>query len=138
MGGTAALAATIAAPKAKEVYDYNKERRRAKQNLVGLKTQKNMELKKAENLLERNLAERKARISSMGLNDSASALAAKKRLKVEGLTDMARTNYDYRLKERSLKNDFRDKRDEFVYNSLLQPKDESKNNRSVFSLLAEK
>ena len=40
---------------------------------------------------------------------------------------MARTNYDYRLKERSLKNNFRDKRDEFVYNSLLQPKDESKN-----------
>jgi len=137
MGGTAA-AATLAVTKAKDVYDYNKERRRAKKDLIGLKTQKNMEINSAKNLLERNLAERKAKISSMGLADSASALAAKKRTNTEGLIDIARTNYDYRLKERALKNNFRDKRDEFVFNSLLKPQDTSKNNQSALSLLNEK
>ena len=101
MGGTAA-AAMLVAETAKEIYDYNKERKKTKKNLVALKTQKNMEINAAKNLLERNLAARKAKISSMGLVDSSSALAAKRRLKTEGLTDIAGTQYDYNLKERNL------------------------------------
>ena len=137
MGGAAA-AATLAVTKAKDIYDYNKDRRKTKKNLIGLKTQKNMEINSAKNLLERNLAARKAKISSMGLVNSSSALAAKKRLKTEGLMDIAKTEYDYKLRENDLLDKFRDRRDEFVFNSLLKPQDQSNSNKSPLSLLNKK
>ena len=118
MGGTA-TAAAMATMKAKEVYDYNKERKKAGKNLVGLKTQKNMEINAAKNLLEENLAQQKARISSMGLVNSSSALAAKKRFNSDAQKDIAKIGYNYGEKERAVKESFRDKHDNFVYAGLL-------------------
>ena len=135
MGGTAA-AASVAVTKGKELYDYNKERRKAKKNLIGLKTQKNYEINAAKNLLERNLAEKKAKISSMGLINSSSASAAKKRLKTEGLMNISRINHDYAQKENAIVDNFRDKRDEFVYNSLLNSSNNGQSQPGMLSLLS--
>lgn len=106
MGGTAATAALLAGT---TLFEMHNNRKKAQRELKSIKTEQKLKQQKQQNLLEKDLASRRARISGSGLSDSNSALSTQARLASEATQDQNLMNFSYENALKSTKQRYKDK-----------------------------
>lgn len=110
MGGTAAVA--TAAVAAKNLIDQHHANKEATKKLTDLKLQDKLNRKKALNLLDEDMAARRAKLSRNGVLNSNSSLAYMTRGRKQAYDDMSENALKYASSIKDVQNDYKKKTDD--------------------------
>ncbi|MFV0627162.1 MAG: hypothetical protein ACK5N8_07425 [Alphaproteobacteria bacterium] len=93
MGGTEAAIATGGLNTAAKVNDMYSERKARTAELKNIRAQQSINAAKKKNILEQQLAQRRAKVGSMGISSSGSSMAVQNRMVSDATKDISYDDY---------------------------------------------
>jgi len=97
-----------------DVYEYNRDRKADKQSLKNIDIGHGIKQKQLMNVLEKDLASRRARVASQGIGASNSTDALQKSMANEAYLNMFENDLNRKSQRSDIKNSYRKRRDKKI------------------------